>query len=173
MRARHFLFLSFLFYFTSLCLSQTEDPKNKFAIVGGVGNYEYVHIGLNRSIKKNYYLEAAVGIKPWGISKEKYAMGYLCFGGTILKQKERKIQPYLHLKLLVWDLDNPYNQFVFLGINPEIKFSYKINQRTQLAANIGAIYNNMLYYNRKTYEEVGWPKQWQPSFSVELLYRLK
>lgn len=173
------LFLSY-FIFADQSFSQNEIPSKKqasvsadrLAIIVGAGNYEYLHAGVNVPIKHRYYFETSIGIKPWGFN-ERYMMGYVCFGGQLLKEKQKKIKPYLHLKLLCWDLDNAYNHFLFLAINPEIRISYAINERIQLCGNIGGLYNSMLYYKRKTYEEVGWPKEWQPSFSLQLFYRIK
>lgn len=173
------LFLSY-FIFIDRSFSQSESSSDKqapvstdrLAIIAGAGNYEYLHAGVNIPIKHNYYFETAIGIKPWGFN-ERYMMGYVCFGGQLLKEKQKKIKPYLHLKLLCWDLDNAYNHFLFLAINPEIRVCYTVNKRIQLCGNVGGLYNSMLYYKRKTYEEVGWPKEWQPSFSLQLLYRIK
>ncbi|MBA3704411.1 MAG: hypothetical protein H0W84_00480 [Bacteroidetes bacterium] len=168
------------FTFTDHCISQNEiakdqnSPTGRLSVIGGMGNYEYLHVGLNVVLKHKYYFETAVGIKPWGF-RERYMMGYICFGGRFLKEKEKikKLKPYLHLKLLCWDLDNAYNHFLFLGINPEIRIAYTLKKRLQLCGNIGGAYNTKLYYKRKTYEEVGWPKEWQPSFSIQFLYLIK
>jgi len=75
--------------------------------------------------------------------------------------------------LVCWVFNNIYNHFKFLGTNPEKRIAYTIKKRMQVCGNIGGLYNTKLYYERKTYKEVGWPKEWQPSFSVQLLYWIK
>lgn len=120
-------------------------------------------------------MEAAFGLKPWALFREKYTMGYLLFGAPVLKRKEtpRKINPFLQLKSLIWNLNNRYNRLAMFGINPELRLQYDLSERMFLCGNGGIIYNMLLYYQRKTYSEAGWPKEFQPSFSLQLFYRVK
>lgn len=56
---------------------------------------------------------------------------------------------------------------------PEVGLGYKLNDKIAIMTNGGVSYNIQMIYKRKTYEEVGWPYDWQPTFSIQLKYRLK
>jgi hypothetical protein len=153
--------------------AQTDSTSQRPLIFAGLGNYEYLHAGINFPIKKKHYFEIAVGIKPWGFNDANYQMLYLCYGRKLFKEVPRKINLFLHLKVLTWHYNNQYNEFVVLGVNPELRLTYALNKKYLLALNGGILYNSPFYYDRKTYQEIGWPNQWQPSFSLQFLYRLK
>ncbi len=155
--------------------SQTETHTNKTDVLLGGGNYEYLHGGLKITNKKEYYFETAIGLKPWRFSEEKYFMGYVAFGSDypVIKEKQRLFVPSLQLKLLIWDLDNKFNHFLFWGVTPEVGLSYRLNEKIKIKVNGGVAYNMQIIYQRKTYEEVGWPKDWQPTFSIQINYKLK
>ena len=100
-------------------------------------------------------------------------MAYLNFGRKLLKEKPRKLNLFIQLKLLTWHFNNKYNEFLVEGFNPELRLTYTINKRSLISLNGGILYNSPFYYDRKTYQEVGWPHEWQPSFSVQYLIRIK
>lgn len=158
---------------TYAAFSQTDKPSP--GILAGIGNYEYLHAGMNIPVGKRSYLETALGLKPWNISSETYAMIYVQFGVPMLKKSAgaRFIEPHLQAKAVTWYFDNEFNTFAMLGIGPEVRLTHYLNSSFQLAANGGIIYNTNLHYERKTNEEVGWPKEWQPSFSIQVCYRIK
>jgi hypothetical protein len=154
--------------------AQTPDSMNSVSLIGGIGNYEYLYSGFNFPIARNNYFETAIGIKPWSFQSEFYAMMYIDAGIPIFDQDHAPLlKLYLQPKIIIWYFNNEWNRFVFLGVGPEARLIYPINSRLHLGGSLGIIYNMQLYYERKTYEEVGYPKELQPSFSLELFYRLK
>lgn len=170
---RTLLFCFFIFFIFLRSQAQQETIKHQVFLFTGIGNYEYLHAGINIPVKTKYCVEIAAGVKPWGFNKSNYQMAYLSFGRVLLREQLRKIQPYLSLKILTWHFNNRYNEFVVLSVNPELRLSFALNEKMILAINGGLLYNSPFYYERKTYLEVGWPKEWQPSFSMQFLYRIK
>lgn len=153
-----------------------QSEKNSAGIAAGIGNYEYLHAGVNLPVHhRGAYIETAIGIKPWNISSATYAMFYLSLGIPFLKERTgvRFIEPFFQLKLLPWYFNNQFNTFVMLGAGPEFRLVHNLNSRLQLLGSGGIIYNALLHYERKTNEEVGWPKEWQPLFRLQLCYRIK
>lgn len=166
--------LSLLIFSQSLLLKAQQDTlKQRPFVFAGIGNYEYLHVGINVPIRKKYYFELAAGIKPWGFKNYNYQMAYLDFGRRLLKEKPGKLNLFIQLKLLTWHFNNKYNEFLVEGINPEFRLAYSITKKAMISLNGGLLYNSPLYYNRKTYLEVGWPHEWQPSFSLQYLIRIK
>lgn len=164
-----------LLFFSQLVIlkAQKDTAKQRPFVFAGIGNYEYLHVGINVPIRKKYYFEIAAGIKPWGFENYNYQMAYLGFGRKLLKEKPRKLNLFIQLKLLTWHFNNKYNEFLVEGINSELRLTYSINKRSMISLNGGVLYNSPLYYDRKTYLEVGWPHEWQPSFSLQYLIRIK
>jgi len=152
---------------------KTDSLNKKTALFIGLGNYEYLHIGISYSFKQEHYAELALGVKPWRISNSTYQMAYFCLGTKLSETKIFKLKPAIHLKCIIWHFDNDYNQFVVIGINPEFRITRKIKKEFAISITAGALYNSQLIYKRKTYAEVGWLKEWQPSFSLQLLYFIK
>src|SRR5438093_499683 len=81
---------------------------------------------------------------------------------------KRFVEPCLQLKIFSWYFNNDYNKFLMLGVNPELRLIHKVNSRLQMLVSAGIVYNALLHYERKTNEEVGFPKDWQPSFSLQV-----
>ncbi|MCE9539476.1 MAG: hypothetical protein K8R85_09690 [Bacteroidetes bacterium] len=172
--------MKFLFCIIFICTitisvfaQKTDWPNKNNSIFIGVGNYEYLNVGFNTSIKQKHYVEVAVGIKPWGFNSSKYQMAYFCLGTKLFKERTFIFTPNIHLKCLLWNFSNDYNRFVVLGINPEFRITKTIKNNLEFSLTSGILYNSPLYYQRKTYLEIGWPKQWQPSFGVQFFYFIK
>jgi hypothetical protein len=143
---------------------------NKVHLLIGAGNYEALYAGLQHKINKKEYLQFALGIKPLGLKREKYYSGFLCYGSKWIKKDDQLIIPALQIKTVLWVIDNRSYKFSFIGINPELALEVKLNEKLKLAAAAGVIYNTMVKYKRKTYENVGWPREFQPSFSMHLCF---
>ena len=167
-----------LFYFLMLFLLLSSEatadpiPKRRYGLFTGIGNYEYFHAGAQFILKNKNYFEVAGGIKPWNVTDQKYRMGFVSYGFPFLKKKDTKLKYFLQLKALLWNLDNDSYRFTMLGTAAEIKGEFPLGSTWSLFANAGIMYNNLLKYDRKSFEEVGFPKDFQPSFSLQLCYRL-
>ncbi|MDQ3049230.1 MAG: hypothetical protein M3R27_16915 [Bacteroidota bacterium] len=168
-----FFILCYLLLTRIVTAAESDSIRTKTAVFIGAGNYEYLHLGFNSSIKQKHYVEIAAGIKPWGFNTSQYQSAYLLAGTRLFKKRSLLISPSIHLKCIGWHFNNRYNRFVVLGINPELRFSIRLKNHFSLSINAGGLYNTPLYYERKTFEEVSWPKEWQPSFSFQLFYYIK
>lgn len=171
-------------FFVSLCagfilcttptMAQDTTAEKSWSIIAGIGNYESVYSGVNIGFSGNHYFEAAIGIKPWNLEKEVYAMMYADVGIPLFKKDELSVlKMYFQPKLITWYLNNDYNRFLFIAIGPELRFAYNFSPAIQLCGSAGLVYNAKLYYERKTYQEVGWPLEYQPSFSLQIAYRIR
>lgn len=155
-------------------IAQTDSTKtHALQVISGVGNYEEFYLGLEKNISSKGYLEGAIGLRPYNRAHEKYYMSYICYGERWVAERKRRLVPSRHLKLLFWHLENDVYAFTFLGINPELRLSFSLNKKFTIYSSGGIVYNTMLAYNRKTYNDVGWPREFQPSFSLHLSYILK
>jgi hypothetical protein len=101
-------------------------------------------------------------------------MAYLNLGKELFHKRKKlsKAHPSIQLKVMYWDLNNTSFRFAFLGINPELRFGINLPKQNKLFFSAGACYNSQLIYKRKSYEEVGWPYIWQPSFSLQFFHTI-
>ncbi len=170
------IFLLLLFSSSLIvCHAQNDSAKTKLALIAGAGNYEYFHAGTHLLFIDKIYFETSLGIKPWGFRANLYTMLCLNLGTKILKKREqpRFLEPSFHLKAVAWYFNNTYNRLLVVASGAELRLSFRLSNKFQLFANGGVVYNSVPYYERKTYSEVGWPKEWQPSFSLQCAYWIK
>lgn len=154
--------------------AQRSDTTRSVEIIVGAGNYEYLYSGINIPLFKTNYTEIAIGIKPWDFQSEFYAMMYVDAGLALFTiKKHPAITTFIQPKIVTWYFNNEYNRFLFIGLGGEIRVAYALSERVELCGSLGALYNLELSYERKTYEEVGYPKELQPSCSIQLAFRLK
>ncbi|MEO6168120.1 MAG: hypothetical protein ABIO46_07480 [Chitinophagales bacterium] len=159
---------------TTATLAQDNTAKHSLSLLAGIGNYESVYSGVNVGFSRNHYFEVAVGIKPWNLENELYVMMYADVGIPLFKKEELSVMKiYFQPKVITWYLNNDYNRFLFIAIGPELRVTYNLAHALQVCGSAGLVYNAKLYYERKTYEEVGWPLEYQPSFSLQIAYRLR
>lgn len=159
---------------TTAAMAQDTTAEKSWSVIAGIGNYESVYSGVNIGFSGNHYFETAIGIKPWNLENELYAMMYADIGIPLFKKDELSVMKiYFQPKVITWYLNNDYNRFLFIAIGPELRFTYNLSTALQVCASAGLVYNAKLYYERKTYEEVGWPLEYQPSFSLQIAYRLR
>jgi hypothetical protein len=153
-------------------VSADSIPGKKYVLFLGMGNYEYLHAGAHFIHRNKSYFEAAAGFKTWSAPAQKYKMAFVAYGFPVFKKKHNALKYFLQLKALFWDLDNDAYQFSMLGTAAEMKAGISVGPRCSLLANAGLMYNNLLKYDRKSFTDVGFPKDFQPSFSLQLCYHL-
>lgn len=165
--------LFFILFYAGFAQSDSSSSRALFTI--GIGNYEYLHIGLDKNFQRTArYVEVGAGINPIRFSTDHYVMTYLNVGSYIFtKLKNNKLQWGVHINNILWHLSNPYNLFNVYGVGMALKCKWPLASNIELHTQVGWLYNTVVTYQRKTFEEVGWPKQWQPSFSLQCKFRLK
>ena len=163
-----------LLTFHCRAVAQQDTSLQRIYAIAGFGNYEYLWGGMGFTFGNLYYAEAGIGIKPWGAGTH-YSQAHASLGIRIRsKHKQCKhIKISMHAKCFLWQLDNEFNYFAALGAGPELRLAYTRKKRLASSINIGGIYNTVIRYRRKTFTEAGWPREFQPSFSIQLNYRLK
>jgi hypothetical protein len=168
------VFLSMLWFCLPAKANRDSIPS-RVLFTAGFGNYEYLHIGIDKNFLKHArYVEIGAGINPFQFSTTKYVMAYLNLGGYLFeKRKKKRTRWGIHVNNVFWHYSNKYNLFNVYGVGIALKCNYALTKKLEIHGQGGILYNSVLSYERKTFEEVGWPNQWQPSFNIQLKYRLK
>ena len=162
--------LTFWVCFTFIC-SSTQAQNHQLKL--GLGNYEGLNVGMRHSYSKfdfEYGLGTDFNVFQQGYNTNVHAL----LGKKLFKKRaEQPLQYYFQFKTLLWYIENPSNQFLNASFSPELMFKKKLNDDFELAAYIGFVWTTNLKYARKTYQEIGFPKEFQPGFGVQLYYKLK
>ncbi len=154
--------------FIGILSFQLINARGNKYLLAGIGNYETLFGGVNKTYPSNIYFETGLGINP---IRPSYQMFYVSGGKLFKGNKQWPFVIGMQVKALVWHVNNRYNQFIIFSPNPELRITKNI-KNIKCALNLGYLYNTPLLYKRKTSLEVGWPYEWQPSFSFQLMYKL-
>lgn len=139
----------------------------------GYGNYEGFHIGLRHSYDK-LSVEYGFGTDFNMFQQGLYSNIHIALGKRTLKQPiNNGIQLFTNLKTVVWHIDNSSNSFSAVALSAESQLKIAITEQFQLGVHGGVIWSSVFRYRRKTYREIGFPKEWQPNFGLCLYYTLK
>ncbi len=136
----------------------------KTNFICGAGNFEYLHFGICAPIYKRFKFQTSVGFKPYGFRKTEIYTFNNRLNYQILKNA-RLSKFIVAINSILWYFNNASNQFFNFSVGPEIGY-YVAQYRLELHA--GIVYNSVLKYTRKTYNEIGWPNNWMPSFGLIL-----
>ncbi len=139
----------------------------------GIGNYEGLNIGMRHTFKKLHF-EYGLGT-DFNIFQQGYNTNvHVLLGKKLFKKRtEKDLQYFFQFKTLLWYIENPSNQFLNASFSPELMCKKKLNDNFEFAAYLGFVWTTNLKYVRKTYKEIGFPKEFQPGFGVQLFYQLK
>lgn len=148
-------------------LSQNIDLK------AGFGNYEAFNIGL-RHTYKHWNIEYGYGNDLNVYNQGFFNVIHFGAGMPILKKQiSDKHKLFVQVKTFIWNIENQSNIFSAVSISSEILYKRKLNKNYQLGIYSGIIWSSVFRYKRKNYQDIGFPKEWQPNFGLSLYYRLK
>jgi hypothetical protein len=141
-------------------------------ISSGYGNFEGFNIGMRHETKK--------AIFRYGIGTDFNVFGqgtYNCVFGSIgrplLKEQLHTSNILsLHGKILLWNIENPSNIFSAAAFSPQLQFTRKMDKRFYVSVYAGYVYSSVFRYKRKSYDEIGWPREWLPDFGFSVNYCL-
>lgn len=156
-----------IFILTSNLCAQTKQLKS------GYGNYEGFNIGFRHSYKK-ISLEYGIGTDFNMFRQGLYSDIYFSIGKRTLKRTfNNNVQLFTNLKTVVWHLENSSNSFSATAFSAESLLKISLNDQYQLGVHGGIIWSSVFRYRRKTYHEIGFPKEWQPNFGLSIYYTLR
>ncbi len=145
--------------------------KKQFKL--GYGNYEGFNIGLRHSLNK-MSLEYGIGSDFNIFNQGTYWGLHIAAGKRTLKNKISKgVQLFTNIKSIVWNIENSSNSFSAVAFSAESLLKINLDEHYQLGVYGGVIWSSVFRYKRKTYQEIGFPKEWQPNFGLSIYYTLK
>lgn len=138
----------------------------------GVGNYEGLHLGQRHNFSR-WSLEYGLGTDLNVFDQGLYAALHLAAGKAFLRRfHSEKTRSFLQFKTLVWNIENRSNIFSAVSLNPEILIERELSPRYRLAVHGGLVWSSVFRYHRKNFNDVGFPKEWQPGIGLSVYCRL-
>lgn len=136
-------------------------------VVIGLGQLECIHTGITYPLSSRFWGLTTLGVGLPMRQQQVVALGQKFILTSIpAKRASNKLTFGAGFSLTAWYLNNRWNVFQNLSAGPELQLGYRPGRAGMLTAYAGWLWNNVLYYRRKTWEEVGWPRNWQPSFGI-------
>jgi len=138
----------------------------------GLGYLECLHTGIELPISTRKTLEFSAGIQPFQWKDQHtFSISAGIFTRNKLKESSKKIIPISYgVRSTLWNFENKFNHFVNLSIAPLIRYDLYISKNSGIRLSGGYAFNNVIFYKRKTFTEVGWPRNWLPSFALSWTY---
>ncbi len=139
----------------------------------GLGNYEGFNIGLRHNYEK-WHLEYGFG-NDLNIYKQGYLTSFHALAGKRLLKNRLSDQQQLftNFRSLVWNIENKSNIFSAVSLSAELLYKLKLTDKYQLGIYSGVLWSSVFRYERKNFQDIGYPKEWQPNFGFSLYYNLK
>lgn len=153
------------------CLLFCFQAFNKPIPFLGYGYYENLCLGLSGKVSKKPYLASSVGINPF-VLKNTLLLSYSFSAGKSLFCMPKKTDQRINLqaKSVLWYYNNPNNRFLNFTVGPELSSKLLVKSKHSFLISAGVAYNFVLLYQRKSYNEVGWPLEIQPTLSFIYLF---
>jgi len=161
--------ISFLLFLNS-CLPLFYQ-KSEVKI--GIGNYEAFNLGLRHNFEKlnfeygigtdfNVHKQGFYNVVHVGIEKE-------IFKKISLKNN----QLLLNSRVFLWNIKNRSNIFTVFAPSIGLINQLKLSEKIKLGIHAGVLWNTVIRYERLTFQDVGYPKEWQANFGICLYYKIK
>lgn len=138
----------------------------------GFGNFEGFNTGFQKYTEKLNY---GFGL---GTDMNIYDQGYMfCAYGSVGKPLLKRWswtneRLNFRFKTSIWNIENPSNVFSAVSLIPELHYDFLLLDRVQMSIYSGIGWSSVFRYRRKSFFEIGWPKEWLPQFGVQLKYGL-
>lgn len=137
----------------------------------GYGFYEVFHLGIKHNYRPNLGFEVSLGSQFETVHNHQYYD--LTFQHNWIFRKNKKLSSWsLDKKLVFWYLEDKYYKWFVLSMEPAIGKNLKVNKKLNLHIDAGPVFMVVLYFKRKTFEEVGWPRYFMGNATVKIVYKL-
>jgi len=139
----------------------------------GIGNYEAFNCGLRHNFKK-FNFEYGIGT-DFNLNKQGY-YNVVHIGiekGILKKNSFKNNQLLLNSRAFLWNIKNRSNIFTVFAPSFGLTNELKLGEKIKLGLYAGVIWNTVVRYERLTFQDVGYPKEWQANFGICLYYKIK
>ena len=171
MKFYFFRFLSLLFLLVECNQNISSQDTIHWGVSAGIGFYEAFHMGIEHNYRPNLGYEISLGSQFWTVHNHKYYD--LTFQHNWTFRKNKVLTSWsLDNKLVFWYLEDKYYKWFVLSMEPALGKNFKITKKLDIHLDAGPVFMVVLYFKRKTFEEVGWPRYFLGNATLKIVYKL-
>lgn len=152
-----------------------SQDAHKISLESGFGHFEGIYLGTAYQYHKR--LSATIGIGTWEVHQpdETYFTVLLknSMGFNFKKQPDKTYYNWwISGKAVYWRFEDPYYIWQVISFIPTLERNFHMHEKVDLRVGFGPSIKLVLDFQRKTFQEVGWPYNVRPNFNVQVIYRL-
>ena len=167
-------FFALILVFVSV--SAKSQDSSKVYVQGGYGFYEGINLGLGYNCKDEHYNSGfMIGFDNFTVKNQRTYALTLYINHAVLYDKicrNNRFRYHLSGKTILWQLTDDYYLWRVVSIVPSARCGFQLTQRMEMFFDLGPSFNFVLYNERKTFKEVGWPYHVMPDASITFNFRL-
>lgn len=169
------LFICICICFTLNGFAQADSSRTQVLVLAGVGAIEIYYAGAEINFPYKMYVQAGLGMGTSNPGHNHLWSIHNHTGFYFSSRPDSRFRFGVQLNTTYWHFSNTYNLFESVAFCPALRLNIRARrwQRLYMDLRAGYGYNAVLKYERKTFEEVGWPVQWLPTLSIQFKYRLQ
>ena len=154
-----------------LTATSSAFAQERFTLSAGYGYYEAINAGINW----HYSEKSSVGIylgTNFGLdNRNVWSMG-LDYSHVYLKPLFWKLQPGFSFQPQYWTQDDDNYQFANIALLMHAVLQYPISESLKINVEGGGALNYATETDRKQNTTAGFPRRWNGSFAVGIVYQL-
>ncbi|MBI1307207.1 MAG: hypothetical protein GC181_11445 [Bacteroidetes bacterium] len=150
-------------------IAEAKSILSVYRPIAGYGYYEGFFVGVQSNLTKHSLLYFSTGLNTDPKFRSKSIAITLGMEMSIRRKEKilsiRKHPIALRLNTITWSRRDVNYQWYVQTISPQLVMKLSENgSLKKVKVFAGAAYNSVLWYKRKGFTNVGWPKEWQPDF---------
>jgi hypothetical protein len=154
-----------------LCLLQLHAQK--LMIKAGYGNYNAFNAGMSLNTS-GYTFETGAGTDFNITGQGNYSEIHFIVGKRVgKKQIHSNSALYFYGKGIAWKLESSDHKLSAASLASGLMLRTKLSSKFQIGFDAGIIWNYMLQYKLKNYDNAGYIREWQPDFGITLYRQLR
>lgn len=167
-----------LLFYTIVCLltipSVSAQTHSNVEFFGGYGYYEGFHSGCEYYFnQRSHSINLSVGynnIKRYNQVSYSLAIGYDFAIFRDRKNGSDNFKWNVSNRAVLWQLEDEYYLWRAISLIPSISRRFTIYKGLDMSVDAGPSFNIVLYNDRKTFREVGWPYHVLPNARILLIF---
>ena len=156
-----------------LTVETMAQKTGNFELNAGYGFYDAFKTGITYHFKYHLSAGVSIGLDNHFLRDERYISASAEFILSVFRNLMTNNDNHrcrLHNRMYFWWLEDPFYQFKVITYNPCLTYRFDFTERIFITFCAGPAINFVVYNQRKTFEEVGWPHYVQFNPGIQLNY---
>jgi opacity protein-like surface antigen len=152
-------------------VTSSAFAQERFTLSGGYGYYEAINAGANWHYSKKSSVGIYIGTN-FGLDDRKVRVIGLDYSHIYLKPLFWKLRPGFSFQPQYWTQDDYNYRFANITLLTHAVLQYPVSESLQINLEGGGALNYATESDRKQNTTAGFPRRWNGSFAVGIVYQL-